>query len=60
MTNTLTVEYPEAAPYIEEAVDEHGEDRVLENYYREHRREPTTSVVGGSQGGSGRSGVTSN
>lgn len=33
MTDTLAAEYPEAAPFIEEAVDEHGEDWVLENYY---------------------------
>ncbi|WP_435099914.1 hypothetical protein [Halorubrum sp. N11] len=35
MTDTLAMEYPEAAPYIEEAVDKHGEDWVLENYYEE-------------------------
>jgi len=34
MTDTLAAEYPEAAPYIQEAVDEHGEDWVLENYYK--------------------------
>ncbi|MDZ5813091.1 hypothetical protein U4E84_17290 [Halorubrum sp. AD140] len=34
MTDTLAAEYPEAAPFIEEAVDEHGEDWVLENYYK--------------------------
>ena len=32
MTETLADEYPEAAPYIQQAVDEHGEDWVLENY----------------------------
>jgi len=35
MTDTLAAEYPEAAPHIQEAVDEHGEDWVLENYYEE-------------------------
>jgi len=34
MTDTLATEYPEVAPFIEEAVDEHGEDWVLENYYK--------------------------
>lgn len=29
----LEEEYPEAAPYIQEAVDEHGEAWVLEYYY---------------------------
>jgi hypothetical protein len=33
MTETLTEEYPEAAPYIQQAVDEHGKDWVLEHYY---------------------------
>ena len=33
MTTSLADEYPEAAPYIQKAVDEHGEDWVLENYY---------------------------
>lgn len=32
---TLADEYPEAAPYIQQAVDEHGEDWVLESYYRQ-------------------------
>jgi len=34
MTDTLAAESPEAAPFIEAAVDEHGEDWVLENYYK--------------------------
>jgi len=34
MTNTLEEMYPEAAPYIEQAVAEHGEAWVLENYYQ--------------------------
>jgi ribosomal protein S3AE len=34
MTDTLAAEYPEATRFIEEAVDEHGEDWVLENYYK--------------------------
>ncbi|WP_411966974.1 hypothetical protein [Haloferax sp. YSSS75] len=33
MTNTLEDTYPEAAPYIEDAVAEHGEAWVLEHYY---------------------------
>lgn len=33
MTETLADKYPEAAPYIQRAVDEHGEDWVLEHYY---------------------------
>lgn len=33
MTDELTETYPEAAPYIQQAVDEHGEDWVVENYY---------------------------
>lgn len=33
MSNSLTENYPEAAPYIEEAVSEHGEEWVLEHYY---------------------------
>jgi hypothetical protein len=33
MTDTLADEYPEAAPYIQQAVDEHGEEWVLEHYY---------------------------
>jgi len=35
MTETLADEYPEAAPYVQKAVDEHGEDWVLENYYEQ-------------------------
>jgi hypothetical protein len=33
MTETLEDEYPEAAPYIRDAVEEHGEEWVLEHYY---------------------------
>lgn len=33
MAETLFDQYPEAAPYIQQAVDEHGEDWVLEHYY---------------------------
>ena len=33
MTEMLADEYPEAAPYIQQAVDEHGEEWVLEHYY---------------------------
>ena len=43
MTDTLATEYPEAAPFIEEAVDEHGEDWVLENYYK--KIYPLTQVM---------------
>jgi hypothetical protein len=35
MTETLEDEYPEAAPYIRDAVDEHGEEWVLEHYYEQ-------------------------
>lgn len=35
MTETLEEKYPEAAPYILRAVDERGEDWVLEHYYEE-------------------------
>lgn len=35
MTDKLAEEYPEAAPYIQKAVDEHGKEWVLENYYKE-------------------------
>ncbi|WP_424015488.1 hypothetical protein ACOZ35_05790 [Halorubrum xinjiangense] len=35
MTESLAEEYPEAAPFIQKAVDRHGEEWVLENYYRE-------------------------
>jgi len=33
MTETLDDAYPEAAPYIRDAVDEHGEEWVLDHYY---------------------------
>lgn len=33
MTDSLTDDYPEAAPYIQQAVEEHGEEWVLEHYY---------------------------
>jgi hypothetical protein len=33
MTDTLAEEYPEAAPHIQDAVAEHGEEWVLEHYY---------------------------
>ena len=29
MTESLADEYPEAAPYIQKAVDEHGEDNGI-------------------------------
>ncbi|WP_178915123.1 hypothetical protein [Natronomonas gomsonensis] len=32
---TLAEEYPEATPYIQRAVDEHGEEWVLEYYYEQ-------------------------
>jgi hypothetical protein len=35
MTEALAEEYPEAAPYIQQAVEEHSEDWVLEHYYEE-------------------------
>jgi len=35
MTETLEDDYAEAAPYIQKAVDEHGEDWVLEHYYEQ-------------------------
>ena len=35
MTDTLAEEYPEAAPYIRQAVAEHGEGWVLEHYYEQ-------------------------
>ena len=35
MTETLAEDYPEAAEYIQDAVAEHGEGWVLENYYTE-------------------------
>ena len=33
MTDSLAEDYPEAAPYIKQAIEEHGEDWVLEHYY---------------------------
>lgn len=36
MTDALADEYPEATPYIQQAVDEHGEDWVLDNYEQLH------------------------
>lgn len=33
MTDNLSEKYPEAAPYIREAVKEHGEEWVIENYH---------------------------
>ena len=35
MLETLAEEYPEAAPYIQRAIDKHGEDWVLEHYYEQ-------------------------
>jgi hypothetical protein len=35
MTDSLTDDYPEAAPYIQQAVEEHGEEWVLEHYYEQ-------------------------
>jgi len=35
MTEAFADEYPEAAPYIQHAVDEHGEEWVLEHYYQQ-------------------------
>ena len=35
MTEMLADEYPEAAPYIQQAVNEHGEEWVLEHYYEQ-------------------------
>jgi hypothetical protein len=35
MTDSLTDDYPEAAPYIQQAVEEHGEKWVLEHYYEQ-------------------------
>ena len=35
MTETLEDDYPEAAPYIRDAVEEHGEEWVLDNYYEQ-------------------------
>jgi hypothetical protein len=33
MSDSLADEYPEAAPFIAKAVEDHGEEWVLENYY---------------------------
>lgn len=33
MGDKLGEEYPEAAPYIQKAVEKHGEDWVVKNYY---------------------------
>lgn len=35
MADPLTDQYPEAAPYIWDAVEEHGEDWVIEHYHPE-------------------------
>lgn len=35
MSNTLEEEYPEAAPHIRRAVEDHSEQWVLNNYYQE-------------------------
>jgi hypothetical protein len=35
MVDELETAYPEAAPYIQQAVEEHGEAWVLDNYYQE-------------------------
>jgi len=35
MTDSLIDDYPEAAPYIQQAVEEHGEEWVLEHYYEQ-------------------------
>ncbi|QSG02943.1 hypothetical protein [Natranaeroarchaeum sulfidigenes] len=35
MSKSFADEYPEAAPYIQKAVDEHSEDWVLEHYYEQ-------------------------
>jgi hypothetical protein len=35
MPDSLTDDYPEAAPYIQQAVEEHGEEWVLEHYYEQ-------------------------
>lgn len=33
MADELEEEYPEAAPYISSAVEKHGEEWVIENYF---------------------------
>ena len=43
MTDTLEAEYPEAAPYIRDAVETHGEEWVLENDY--HQLHPLGVVM---------------
>lgn len=35
MTDTLDQDFPEAAPYIQKAVADHGKEWVLEHYYEE-------------------------
>lgn len=35
MTESLMDDYPEAAPYIQQAIEEHGEEWVLEHYYEQ-------------------------
>jgi len=35
MTDSLMEDYPEAAPYIQQAIEEHGEEWVLEHYYEQ-------------------------
>ncbi|GAA0290843.1 hypothetical protein [Halarchaeum salinum] len=35
MPDQLAEQYPEAAPYIQQAVAEHGEEWVLEHYYEQ-------------------------
>ena len=35
MTEKFEEKYPAAAEYIQQAVDEHGENWVLENYYEQ-------------------------
>lgn len=35
MSGELEAEYPEAAPYIREAVEKHSEEWVIENYFPE-------------------------
>jgi|AntRauTorcE11898_2_1112593.scaffolds.fasta_scaffold46510_2 hypothetical protein len=35
MDDELTAAYPEVTAYIWDAVDEHGEEWVLENYYQQ-------------------------
>ena len=35
MTDDLRTDFPEAAPFIQEAVEEHGEEWVLDNYYQQ-------------------------